>query len=159
MRHSAHSRHCPSVYYSFLAPSAIGRALAIFLSLGWVCTTIASAPPLINRVEPPNWWVSHSWHSLQVLLTGTDLSNSTVTTTSPGFQVTARFVSDNGHYLFVYVDISREVLPGTYHFQVENAGGSAGFDLPLAASPAPESGFQGFGPEDVIYLLMPDRFA
>ncbi len=159
MRQFAPPPDCPPVSCSSFVPSGIYRALAILLSLGWACTTIASAPPLINRVEPPNWWVSHSWHSLQVLLTGTDLTNATVTTTSPGFQISTRFASDNGHYLFVYVDIGREVVPGTYHFQVQNAGGSAGFDLPLATPPSPGSGFQGFGPEDVIYLLMPDRFA
>jgi glycosidase len=122
-------------------------------------TVHAGAAPTITKVDPPNWWVPHTLNPIQVLLTGDDLKGATVTTASKGFKIETRYASDNGHYLFAYVDIDKQVQPGTYHFQVRNASGTGEFELRLDRPLEARGRFQGFGPDDVIYLLMPDRFA
>ncbi|HLK66577.1 MAG TPA: alpha-amylase family glycosyl hydrolase [Bryobacteraceae bacterium] len=120
---------------------------------------VSFAAPSISKVEPPNWWVHHTLNPLQILLTGTGLSASAVTSSTKGLRVDVRHISDNGNYLFAYVTIDPSLKPGTYHFQVKNSSGAAQFDFPLAAPLDPKGRFQGFSPDDVIYLLMPDRFA
>ncbi len=122
-------------------------------------TAHAGAAPTITKVDPPNWWVPHTMNPIQVLLTGNDLKGATVTTASKDFRIETRYASDNGHYLFAYVDIGKPVQPGTYHFQVKNTSGSGEFELRLDRPLETKGRFQGFGPDDVIYLLMPDRFA
>jgi neopullulanase len=128
--------------------------LALFVSAAF-----AGAAPVVTKVDPPNWWVPHTLNPIQVLLTGKELNGATVTTAAKGFQIETRYISTNGHYLFVYLDIGKQVKPGEYHFQVRSASGTGEFvwrlDHPLGA----QGRFQGFGPDDVIYLLMPDRFA
>ncbi len=119
----------------------------------------AAAAPRIDKVEPPNWWTPHTYNHVQVLLTGSDLRNSAVTTGSKGFKVEVRSASENGAYLFLYLDIAKDARPGSYRFQVKNASGAAEFTFRLEAPLEARGRFQGFGPDDVIYLLMPDRFA
>jgi glycosidase len=113
----------------------------------------------VTKVEPPNWWVRHTRNPIQLLLTGTDLHGAAVTTAARGFRIEVRRISDNGHYLFAYVTIGPSVKPGSYRFQVKSASGSSGFDFALDAPPDARGRFRGFSADDVIYLMMPDRFA
>ena len=117
------------------------------------------AAPSVTRVEPPNWWVQHTWNHVQVLLTGADLEGLSVTSGAKGFKTEVRYISANGHFAFVYLNIDPTVKPGRYHFQVKNAAGTSGFEFNVNAPLEAKGRFQGFSSDDVIYLLMPDRFA
>ena len=127
-------------------------ALALF-------TLACGAAPRVERVEPPNWWAPYTYNPVQVLLTGSGLQSATVTSTSKAIKAEVRFVSEDGRYLFVYLDIARNAAAGQYRFSVDSPAGSTAFTFPLDRPLDPRSRFQGFGPDDVIYLLMPDRFA
>src|SRR5438094_2638394 len=93
--------------------------------------TCATAAPIVNRVEPPNWWTPHTLNPIQVLLTGSGLAGATVTTASRGFKIEVRTSSENGHYLFVNLDIGKGARPGVHRFQVKSASGTAEFDFTL----------------------------
>jgi glycosidase len=127
--------------------------------LAVVCLTGAVAAPKVEKVEPPNWWVPHTYNPVQVLLTGSDLKGATVATSSRGFKIDVRSASENGHYLFLYLNIGKVARPGTHSFRIKSASGTAEFQLRLDRPLDPRGRYQGFGPDDVIYLLMPDRFA
>src|SRR5207244_3099010 len=118
-----------------------------------------TAAPKIDKVEPPNWWAPHTRNSIQILLTGTGLQGATVSATSKGFNIHPRRASDNGHYLFLQLDIARSVTPGAYRFQLKTPEGASEFTFRLDRPLDPRGRFQGFSSDDVIYLLMPDRFA
>ncbi|HWC99287.1 MAG TPA: alpha-amylase family glycosyl hydrolase [Candidatus Sulfopaludibacter sp.] len=117
------------------------------------------AAPVIRKVEPPNWWVRHTRNPVQVMLTGSGLQGASVSTQARGLRVEVRRTSENGHYLFAYVTIDAAVKPGKYRFEVRSASGTAGFDFTLDAPLDGAGRFQGFSGDDVIYLIMPDRFA
>lgn len=119
----------------------------------------AAAAPRIEKVEPPNWWAPHTLNPIQILLTGQDLKGAAVTTASRGFKIEVRSASDDGRYLFLYLDIARNVHPGSFQFQLKNSSGTAEFSFALATPLDPKGRFQGFTSADVIYLIMPDRFA
>src|SRR5262249_17426470 len=119
----------------------------------------AQAAPVISKVEPPNWWIRHTYNPIQILLTGSGLRNAAVTSDSLALRVEARQSSSDGRYLFAYLNISSAAKPGSYHLRVRADGGEAAFDFPLDAPAEAAGRFQGFTPDDVIYLLMPDRFA
>jgi len=93
-----------------------------------------------------------------VLLTGTELKDAAVTGPK-GFRIEVRQTSENGHYLFAYLTIGPAMKAGTYRFQVKSPTGAAGFELALDEPLVSKGRFQGFSPDDVIYLIMPDRFA
>ncbi len=143
---------------------AAGPCYSAFVSrrvpfLWLVLATAGFAAPSVAKVEPPNWWVHHSRNPIQVLVTGADLDGAAVATSARGFRIEPRRTSADGRYLFFYLTIDPAVPPGTYTFQVTKGASAAHFDFVLNAPLAPAGRFQGFTPDDVIYLLMPDRFA
>lgn len=133
------------------------RGLALMVAA--VVVSSVQATTTITKVEPPNWWVPYSRNPIQILLSGTELKDAQVTTAAPGFKIEVRRASENGQYLFLYVTIDQATKPGKYRFDVKTASGSSNFEFALNSPLDPKGRFQGFGPEDVIYLLMPDRFA
>jgi hypothetical protein len=117
------------------------------------------AAPVVEKVEPPNWWAGHTWNPIQILLTGRDLNGAAVVPQSRAFRVEVRESSDDGRYLFVYVNVGTEARPGRHRFQLRNSPGQTNFELTLDPPIDRRGRFQGFGPDDVIYLLITDRFA
>ena len=67
--------------------------------------------------------------------------------------------SANGHYLFVHLKLSPDLLPGTFPLRLITPAGSTTITLPLLARGDSRGRFEGISRDDVIYLIMPDRFA
>jgi len=126
------------------------------LALGAASVLPAQAPS-VAKVDPPNWWAGHSINPVRVLVRGKDLTGARVT--CGRLTCSTPKVNGAGTYLFVDVTIPAGTAPGSYPLTIRTQGGSVA--APFTVSPAlPRAGrFQGFGPNDVVYLLMPDRFA
>jgi glycosidase len=128
-------------------------ALLALANLGCVAST-----PQISRVEPPSWWVNHSHNPVRVLLTGTNLAAAQIK--SPlGVSVSNISVSANGKYVFLDAFIAPGSKPGDVALEVKTPGGKTTAKLALHPPQKRENAFTGFSSDDVIYLLMPDRFA
>lgn len=123
-----------------------------------IATIAAYAAPTITKIEPPNWWIRHTRNPIQLLLTGDGLQGATLSAPR-GLRVEVRKVSETGHYLFAYLTIDGSVRPGKYRIDVKASSGATSFEFPIDAPLDPKGRFQGFSPNDVIYLVMPDRFA
>lgn len=121
-------------------------------------TVAAYAAPTITKIEPPNWWIRHTRNPIQLLLTGEGLQGATLSAPR-GLRVEVRKISENGHYLFAYVTIDGGVRAGKYRIDVKAASGATSFEFPIEAPLEAKGRYQGFSPDDVIYLVMPDRFA
>lgn len=130
------------------------------LSLLAFCGALHSAgtPPTVSRVEPPNWWVDHSWNPVRLLIEGRELAGAKLSA-PVGLSVGPVTVSTNGHWILVDLTVAAGGVPGRRELTLSTPGGSAAVPFELLPKPVPEGRFQGFSPEDVIYLLMPDRFA
>ena len=117
---------------------------------------VLSAPPRVTKVEPPGWWAGHSIQPVRVLVRGAGLQGARLEST---FRTQDARVNSTGTYLFADVFIPAGTKPGSYPFRVVTAEGSV--QAPFEVLPALErrGRFQGFSSDDVIYLLMPDRFA
>jgi neopullulanase len=119
----------------------------------------AEAPPVVLRIEPPNWWVGHSLNPVRVMIHGQNLGGARVEAIGGGVSAGFARVSGTGHYLFVDLQVDAQAQAGTRTLRVVTASGAAEARFPLLA-PLPRAGrFQGLAPDDVLYLLMPDRFA
>ena len=118
----------------------------------------AAQVPVVRKIDPPNWWVNYT-PDLTLLLTGENLSGARVESPTKGLTPLAGEVSSNGHYLFVHLQLSSDLPPGTVPLHLTTPAGSATISLPLLARADPRGHFAGFSRDDVIYLIMPDRFA
>ncbi|HYL83857.1 MAG TPA: alpha-amylase family glycosyl hydrolase [Candidatus Angelobacter sp.] len=114
--------------------------------------------PTVTKVDPPNWWVGLT-PELMVLLSGHDLEATHVSCNLPTLHVSRTEAAAGGHYLFVWLKIAPELRSGTAVCRITAPKGTTSFELPFGAR-APKIGrFRGLSQDDVIYLIMPDRFA
>jgi neopullulanase len=128
--------------------------------LSGLLAALLFAAPQVDKIEPPSWWRGHSLNPVRLLVRGRDLRGARVTATGAGLRVAgpAR-VSAAGTSLFVDVEIHPQAAPGRRDLQVTTSDGQAAVPFEVLA-PLPRPGrFQGFSPDDVMYLVMPDRFA
>lgn len=117
-----------------------------------------SATPKITKMDPPNWWVGFT-SSLMVLASGENLEGATVACAGEGVRLTRSKVTDGGKYLFFWLDIAPDVRPGDAAIEIVTRSGRTSVNFPLLARESSQGKFQGFSPDDTIYLIMPDRFA
>jgi glycosidase len=94
-----------------------------------------------------------------LLLYGKDLAGARVTTSYPGVTVD-RVEPGNEGYLFVWLKIAPNVKVGTVKFTVAGTAGTSGFEFPiLKRECVAQNCHVGLRKDDVMYLIMPDRFA
>ena len=119
----------------------------------------SSSAARVTKVEPPNWWVGLT-PSVQLLVSGENLDGSSVKCNAPGVHVDDVRATAQGHYLFVTLSFDKAAAAGTAACAIRtDAGTSLPLDFSLADRPGKDGRYQGFSTEDVMYLIMPDRFA
>ena len=133
-------------------------AIVCCVAAGCIAAGAAAAQaPVVEKVDPPDWWAAHSINPVRLLIRGRNLSGARLQCA----RVTCSNVRVNsaGTYVFADVTIPRGLAAGAYPLTLRTAAGSAPVPFAVARPLARAGRFQGFGPDDVIYLLMPDRFA
>jgi len=134
--------------------------LSLLLLPGFSAAQQPSSPnaPAVVKVEPPNWWLRLT-PEVMLLLTGHNLEATHVSCNIPTLTVSRTQASAGGDYLFVWLKIGSETKSGTAVCRITAQNGAASFELPLASRGPTLRKFQGLTPDDVLYLIMPDRFA
>jgi glycosidase len=94
-----------------------------------------------------------------VLVYGDNLRDAKISVGYPGLSIQKTQVQPDGKHAFVWLAISPKSKPGTATIQVKTAGGETQFAFPLLRREPTQGRFQGITQDDVIYLIMPDRFA
>ena len=114
--------------------------------------------PAVTKVEPPSWWIGLS-SEVMLLLSGYNLQANEVSCNLPTLTVTHTQSAAAGSYLFVWLKIATDTRSGTAVCRVTTSTGTTSFELPLASRSPTAGKFHGLSQSDVIYLIMPDRFA
>ncbi|HSJ13783.1 MAG TPA: alpha-amylase family glycosyl hydrolase [Longimicrobiales bacterium] len=134
------------------------RVLVMVVAAGSLAASEGAAQrPVVEKLEPPNWWAGHTINPVRVLIRGRHLAGARLE--CPRLACSNVVVNAAGTYVFADVAIPEGLAPGSYPLSLRTARGAARVPFSVTA-PLPQEGrFQGFGPDDVLYLLMPDRFA
>jgi len=113
---------------------------------------------ILSHVEPGNWWVGMKHHQVQVLLHGPQIANYTPSV--QGLNVLGIIKTENPNYLFITVE-TQDKNAGTYPIILSDSKKKevARFEFKLEERIYQSANREGFSSKDVIYLLMPDRFA
>lgn len=119
----------------------------------------SSQQPQISKVEPPNWWANHSINPVRLLVRGTNLQNAKISSANKSLKISNVRVNSRGDYLFFDVTIAPDAKVGKYDFEVSTAAGKSSIPFEIFPSLNPKTNFQGITDDDVIYLIMTDRFA
>ncbi len=120
----------------------------------------AGAATPIERVDPPSWWIGFQNPELVLLVHGRGVGKLTPTVEYPGVRLIGSSALPNPNYLSVTLSIDAAAHPGAVPLKFRRGGATvAEYSYPLAARRAGSGERKGFGEDDVIYLVMPDRFA
>ena len=126
----------------------------------------------ISRVEPLSWWTGMKT-PLQLLVNGKDIALCDVRIEpdsaqqsgplcpdgGSGVKVAAIHRADSPNYLFVDVDVAPDALTGTYSLVFTRDGESFRYPYEIARRAEGSARRESFSTADMIYLIMPDRFA
>jgi neopullulanase len=133
--------------------------MRIWIGLAAAAVAVFAQPPVIEKVEPPNWWANHSINPVRVLIHGHNLKGGKVLAQTGGVTASREQTNAAGTYLLVDVSIPGNLPPGPVSLFVSTSAGRAAIPFAISKPLDPAGRFQGFSPDDVIYLIMPDRFA
>lgn len=114
----------------------------------------------LDRVEPQFWWVGMNNPQLQILVYGSNISDAKVELSYPGVSLERVVHVENSNYLFLNLILDHDVKPGSFDIRF-NRGEKvvASYNYELKSRNKNSSLRKGFDNSDVIYLIMPDRFA
>ncbi|MBF1556138.1 cyclomaltodextrinase N-terminal domain-containing protein, partial [Segatella salivae] len=127
----------------------------IIISLALILSSMTmQAATKIDHIEPENWYVGMKNSSLQLMVYGKNIRDSHVSVDYPGVKIDSLVRLDSPNYLFVYLNLSG-AKPGN---MVLNIDGKK-VNYPLKARTMSGDKRIGFDNSDVLYMLMPDRFA
>lgn len=120
----------------------------------------AKAEPKNNiNVEPPFWWVGMANDTLQLTLNAPDIALADFSVNYPGVRLESQIKLDSPNYKFLYLIISPDTKPGSVTIDYSLNGKKRKFSYELKARDRAAADYTGFDAGDVLYLLMPDRFA
>ena len=112
----------------------------------------------VDRIDPTNWFVGMKNPSLQLMVYGEGISSADVTTDYAGVKVDSIVRLDSPNYLLVYLNLDG-AQPGEMTLNFKNGKATKKVKYELKAREKRGEERIGFTNADVLYMLMPDRFA
>jgi neopullulanase len=131
-----------------------------FLVLIFNIHTASAQLAELDRVEPANWWVGMSNPNLQLLVRGDHIAERNVSLTYTGVQLVKSNKTDNPNYYFLDLKIAPTAKAGKFNIVFKkDKSKDLVYEYELKLRDKSSERIQGVGSQDLIYLLMPDRFA
>src|SRR5574344_1814383 len=112
----------------------------------------------IDKIEPTNWFVGMKNPRLQLMVYGKNIREANVTTDYPGVKIDSIVRLDSPNYLLVYLNLDR-VKAGSMILNFNTKGNKTKIKYELKERKIADKDHIGFSNKDVLYMLMPDRFA
>ena len=131
------------------------RIILFGLIVNAAITMMAAKKTVVDRIEPTDWYIGMKNPTVQLMVYGQGIRDViSVTTDYPGVTIDSIVRLDSPNYLLVYMNL-RDAQPGTMTL---NFGKTK---VPYQLKQRAMSGdkHMGFTNADVLYMLMPDRFA
>ncbi len=112
----------------------------------------------VEKIEPPFWWSGMHHTELQLMVYGKNIAEYEVAF-SNAIQITAIEKTENPNYLFITIN-TKDIKPGTYELQFsKNKKVRIKKAYEFKERRENSALRKGFDSSDLIYLIMPDRFA
>ncbi|MGL4332469.1 MAG: glycoside hydrolase family 13 protein [Bacteroidales bacterium] len=112
----------------------------------------------VQKIDPPHWWVGMKNTQLQIALSGKDLGDADFSVKGDGVKVDSCVKVENKDYVFLYVDIA-DAKPGSFQIDMKQGKQKKKISYELKQRRLNPEDRKGFDASDVLYLIMPDRFA
>ncbi|TVQ72645.1 MAG: glycosyl hydrolase [Balneolaceae bacterium] len=135
------------------------RVSAAFFVTLLLLPLIAAHAVQPERVEPPFWWTGMQSREVQLMVYGEDIALARPTVDHAHVTLERIIAVENPNYLFLNLLIGDEAEPGEVGITFRREDRTFTYEYELRERRDNTNRHQGFDPSDVIYLIMPDRFA
>lgn len=123
--------------------------------------TCALALPLCAKnapvAEPTFWWTGMKDKTVQVMINGDGVRDALPEINREGVRLDSVVRLDSPNYLLLYLNIGSDAVPGKFPITLVNGKKKTRIEYELRARGAKQ--YTPFSSADLLYLLMPDRFA
>jgi len=125
-----------------------------------VCSNNVSVAKIaVDRIDPPHWWVGMADNSLQLQVHGKNIRPAGVSINYPGVTIDSIVRLDGTpNWQHIYLSIAPDTKPGKFKITWTEGKNRTSCEYELRARTR-TTGAAGFDASDVLYMIMPDRFA
>lgn len=123
-----------------------------------ICLNLSLFAQVVQRMEPLNWWEGMQNSRVEIMLYGPKIAEHTIQV--EGLTVMQQLRTENPNYIFVTVE-TKDRKAGKYPIVLSNSRGRIvqKLEFELKERRPNSANRSSFDASDVVYLLMPDRFA
>ena len=114
----------------------------------------------VERIEPPSWWAGMNHPALQLLVRGESVAQLEPHIDCPGVRHVGTHRVDSPNTVFIDLELAPDMAPGVCDIRFRSQDGHE-FKVAyrFEARRPGSADRKGFSSADVVYLVMPDRFA
>ncbi len=112
-----------------------------------------------GKIEPPFWWTGMKENKLQLLVHADKIGEYVPSVNYSGVQLEGYHKVDSPNYLFIDFYISDGCEPGDFEILFSRGEENLSVLYSLKKREPGSADRKGLDPSDVMYLIMPDRFA
>ena len=125
------------------------------------CLTIVASGYKVEGIYPTHWWVGMKNPNVQLMVHGANVRPVRFSISYPGVRLVKVTKSENNNYAFLDLVISATAKPGKIkiHIVSEDGAEDVWYELKARSKENGKSRVRGVTSADLIYLIMPDRFA
>lgn len=137
------------------------RLFSVVMLLAVAMSATAAKPKFeIKHVEPLSWWVGMTT-PLQIMVNGEGVSayDVTILPEKQGVEVTKVHKADSPNYIFVDVAIAKDAKADVYRLCFSDGKRKYEYEYVIAERRVDSKYRESFTNADLVYLIMPDRFA
>ena len=133
------------------------KKLLLMMALALMTLAVEGAVK-VDRIEPTNWYVGLNDPSVQLMVYGEGIRDAEVSIDYAGVTIDSIVRLDSPNYLLVYLN-TRGAQPGTMDIMFKQGRSKKKVKYDLLQREMSGAARKGFTIDDVLYMLMPDRFA
>ncbi len=131
----------------------------LFATIGLLLFFMAmNAKVDITRIEPENWFAGMKNPQVQLMVYGHNIREAKVSTDYPGARIDSLVRLDSPNYLLIYINLNG-AKPGNMPLTFTQGGSKKRVMYAIKPRTMQGEDRKGFTNADVLYMLMPDRFA
>lgn len=131
--------------------------LFIFIILHFAGQQVFAQKMSVERIDPPFWFTGMEDNSLQLLVKGSNIGSVEVKLNNSNLNLVSTYSPTNSDYLIIDLEIDKNAKPGSFEFQLKGKKLlSFSYELREKTNSLTSGGLSS---EDLIYLIMPDRFS
>jgi glycosidase len=129
----------------------------IFITLFIV--NISAQRQTINRVDPAFWWTDMLTNEIELMVYHPGIASFNASLSYAGVELKKQERLSSDNYLFLTLKIASTAKPGKFNINFEQGKRKLNYSYELKERVKSNQRVQGLNGGDLIYLIMPDRFA